>query len=175
MFELDVGRLQALQRPVVGIPHGKERLGRFLKSFCAAFADWRWETTNLHASDDMVILETSERGTWTKPWDLFGNILEPSGETFEAAGSCPRGCSAPEFSYHVGRDRMAPSISTNGQAGGQSETSVGGVSTSERPAYDSTEPSCGRGDEVLMMFESANFDEDVFTDPNEFDIGRRFW
>jgi hypothetical protein len=114
-------------------PNGKERLGRFLKNFCAAFADWRWETTNLYASDDMVILETSERGTWTKPWDLFGNILEPSGETFEAAGSCPRGCSAPELSYHVGRDRMAPSISTSGQAGRRSETSAGGVSTSNDP------------------------------------------
>jgi cytochrome P450 len=30
-------------------------------------------------------------------------------------------------------------------------------------------------DEVLMAFESANFDEDTFTDPNEYDLGRRFW
>jgi hypothetical protein len=59
--------------------------GGFLKSFCAAFPGWRWETTNLYASGDMVILETSERSTWTKPQDLLGVILEPSGETFEAA------------------------------------------------------------------------------------------
>jgi len=26
-----------------------------------------------------------------------------------------------------------------------------------------------------MLFESANFDEDAFTDLNEFDIFRRFW
>jgi len=56
-----------------------------MKSSCAAFPDWGWETTNLFAFGDTGILETSERGTWTKPWDLFGNILEPSGETFEAA------------------------------------------------------------------------------------------
>jgi hypothetical protein len=36
-------------------------------------------------------------------------------------------CSGPEFSYHAGRSRMAPSITTSGQAGGQSETSAGGV------------------------------------------------
>lgn len=67
---------------------------------------------------------------------------------------------------------MAPSISTSGHAGGRSEASA--VSTSERPAYDSTEPRCPRADEVLMMPESANFDEAVFTDPDEPDIGADF-
>jgi hypothetical protein len=119
-----------------------------------------------------VILETPERGTWTKPWDLSGNILDPSGETFEAARAR---APAPEPSYHTGRDPMAPAISTSGQAGGRSETSAGGVSTSERLTYDSTKPRPSGGDQVLMMFESANFDEDAFTDLNEFDICRRFW
>ena len=32
--------------------------------------------------------------------------------------------------------------------------------------------SLSAGDEVLLMFEAANFDEEVFTDPNEFDIAR---
>lgn len=67
---------------------------------------------------------------------------------------------------------MAPSISTSWQAGGRSEASA--VSTSERPAYDSAEPHCRRADEVPMMLEPANFDEDVFTDPDEPNIGGRF-
>jgi hypothetical protein len=37
------------------------------------------------------------------------------------------------------------------------------------------EPRCGSGDEMLMAFESAKFDEDTFTDPTEYDLGRRFW
>lgn len=68
----------------------KNDWGGFLKSSCAAFPDWSWETTNLFACGDTVILETSERGTWTKPWDLSGNILEPSGDLRGREGSCPR-------------------------------------------------------------------------------------
>ena len=63
-------------------PMTKDEWGGALKSFCAAFPDWGWEITNLFVFGETVILEASERGSWTKPWELFGNVLEPSGETF---------------------------------------------------------------------------------------------
>lgn len=64
-------------------PMTKNEWGAASRSFFAAFPDWRWETTSLFAFGETVILEASERGSWTKPWELFGSILEPSGATFE--------------------------------------------------------------------------------------------
>src|ERR1700704_969419 len=56
-------------------PTGKEAWGQQMTGFMAAFPDWRWDLTSLHvASDNLVICEFLEYGTWTEDFQLFPGV-----------------------------------------------------------------------------------------------------
>jgi predicted ester cyclase len=51
--------------------------------FFAAFPDWRWDMTSLIASDDRVVCEFTETGTFSEPYAILpGLVLPPTGESF---------------------------------------------------------------------------------------------
>jgi hypothetical protein len=113
-------------------PVSKNEWGGFLKSFCTA----------------------SPTGAGRPR--TYGDHLEPSGGTFEAAG-------APAPSSRITRERakwLHPSAQAGRPEAGRRHPPEA-CRTSERPAYDATGPSYRRGYEVLPVAESAHFNEDV--------------
>jgi ketosteroid isomerase-like protein len=64
-------------------PMDRESWGTLLKGFNAAFPGWTWETSSFVVSGNTVIVEARESGVWTRPWEIFGISLEPSGEAYD--------------------------------------------------------------------------------------------
>src|SRR5258708_8322817 len=64
-------------------PMERESWGALLKGFNAAFRGWTWEVSSFVVSGNTVIVEARESGVWTRPWEIFGFSLEPSGEAYD--------------------------------------------------------------------------------------------
>jgi ketosteroid isomerase-like protein len=64
-------------------PMDRESWGALLKGFNAAFPGWTWEISSFVVSGNTVIVEARESGVWTRPWEIFGFSLEPSGEAYD--------------------------------------------------------------------------------------------
>jgi ketosteroid isomerase-like protein len=64
-------------------PMDRESWGTLLKGFNAAFPGWTWEISSFVVSGNTVIVEARESGVWTRPWEIFGISLEPSGEAYD--------------------------------------------------------------------------------------------
>ena len=53
------------------------------RGFNAAFPGWTWEVSSFVVPGNTVIVEARESGVWTRPWEIFGFSLEPSGEAYD--------------------------------------------------------------------------------------------
>jgi SnoaL-like domain len=51
--------------------------------FFKAFPDWTWDIQSLLANQDHVAIEFLEAGTFTKPYNVFGDVIfDPTGESY---------------------------------------------------------------------------------------------
>jgi hypothetical protein len=51
--------------------------------FFKGFPDWTWEITHVIAAGEWVVVEFTETGTWTEPFEILpGFVLEPTGTSY---------------------------------------------------------------------------------------------
>lgn len=65
------------------VPQNKQLTEYTWTQFFAAFPDWTWDMTSLNTIGNLVVCEFTERGTWTKPYNILpGVTLQPTNTSF---------------------------------------------------------------------------------------------
>jgi predicted ester cyclase len=65
-------------------PMSKEDWRDMSVRFYLAFPDEKWEVLSMVASGDAVAVEVIESGTFTKPWDMPGIRIQPTGKGYRS-------------------------------------------------------------------------------------------
>lgn len=65
-------------------PMSKEVWADMWARFQAAFPGFKWDVTSIVASGDTVAIEVIETGTFSKPWDLPGMTIQPTGKSYSS-------------------------------------------------------------------------------------------